>query len=203
MLDTILPMPAQTAGQSKQPLLEYFYSRHGLPVPNWAPLRREALPEPARTLLVHSLDMTPTLENFYGHPLSLSVLSRRRLGELYFREVVLSLAGDRRPVEYGVICIHLDHLPEPSRRLVLAEVKPLGDILRTELIPHLSWPQAFFRINADAHMGTLLGVSELQELYGRRNVLVDGSRRLLADVVEVLAPAAATDESPRKTTHTL
>jgi hypothetical protein len=27
-------------------------------------------------------------------------------------------------------------------------------------------------------------------LYGRRNVLLDGSRRLLAEVIEVLAPAA-------------
>jgi hypothetical protein len=52
----------------------------------------------------------------------------------------------------------------------------------------VSWPQAFFRVEADPHMVRVLRLSQPGSLYGRRNVLLDGSRRLLADVLEVLAP---------------
>ena len=38
--------------------------------------------------------------------------------------------------------------------------------------------------------GRRWGCGTLGFLYGRRNVLLDGSRRLLAEVIEVLAPAA-------------
>ena len=38
--------------------------------------------------------------------------------------------------------------------------------------------------------GTALGLHNAGLLYGRRNVLLDGSRRLLAEVIEVLAPVA-------------
>ena len=160
------------------------------------------MPEPYRTLLVHSSDMTPTLTQFYGQPLRLRVLSSERQNSSYRREVVLCLAEDERPVEYGVIRICLDRLPPVARRLVLDEGRPLGDILQGEAIPHLSWPQAFFRLRADAHAGAALGLRRPGFLYGRRNVLLDGSRQLLAEVIEVLAPArkqdwAANWENPR------
>ena len=134
--------------------------------------------------------MTPTLASFYGQTLRLRVLSRERQDDSYKREVILWLAEDARPVEYGVIRIHLDRLPPAARRLVLQEQRPLGDILHGEAIPHLSWPQAFFRLKSDAHAGAALGLRHPGFLYGRRNVLLDGSRRLLAEVIEVLAPAA-------------
>ena len=134
--------------------------------------------------------MTPTLASFYGQALRLRVLSREHQDDSYKREVVLWLAEDARPVEYGVIRIHLERLPPAARRLVLQEQRPLGDILHGEAIPHLSWPQAFFRLKSDAHAGAALGLRHPEFLYGRRNVLLDGSRHLLAEVIEVLAPVA-------------
>jgi hypothetical protein len=71
---------------------------------------------------------------------------------------------------------------------VLEEQRPLGNILQTEAIAHLSWPQAFFKIQSDPHLSHVLHCSQPGELYGRRNVLLDGSRRLLAEVIEILAP---------------
>jgi hypothetical protein len=91
-----------------------------------------------------------------------------------------------------VIRICLDKLPAAARQAVLAEERPFGNILETEAIAHLSWPQAFFELEADYHIGQVLGLRAPARLYGRRNVLVDGSRRLLAEVVEVLAPAERT-----------
>jgi chorismate-pyruvate lyase len=134
--------------------------------------------------------MTPTLASFYGQALRLRVLGRELQDDSYKREVILWLAEDTRPVEYGVIRICLNRLPPAARQLVLQEQRPLGDILQGEAIPHLSWPQAFFRLKADAHAGAALGLQRADFLYGRRNVLLDGSRHLLAEVIEVLAPVA-------------
>jgi chorismate-pyruvate lyase len=176
-------------------LLQRFYAPTGLSVPALEELKGAEVPPPYQSLLVHSWDMTPTLARFYGQPLRLRVFGRERMHNLYKREVILWLSEDGRPVEYGVIRIHLDRLPPAAQRLVLQEERPLGDILQAESIPHLSWPQAFFRLKADAHTGSALALSRPSHLYGRRNVLLDGSRQLLADVIEVLAPVAETKES--------
>jgi hypothetical protein len=104
---------------------------------------------------------------------------------------VLRLGSDGRPVEYGVIRIFLTGLPPAAAARVLEETRPLGNILQAEAVPHLSWPQAFFFVEADAHMATLLDVPRPCDLYGRRNVLLDSSRRLLAEVIEILAPPNA------------
>ncbi len=169
-------------------LLEHFYAKLGLPAPGLHDLKGEEMPQPYKGLLVHSSDMTPTLEAFYRQPMRLTVLTREQQDYAYLREVVLKSAGDARPVEYGVIRICLDHLPPSASHRVLEEQRPLGNILQSEAIPHLSWPQAFFRVQSDSHLGHVLYLSQPATLYGRRNVLLDGSRRLLAEVIEILAP---------------
>jgi chorismate-pyruvate lyase len=179
---TRLPTPSWAV------LLQRFYARRGLPLPRIEPLKPEGVPPPYHKLLVHSADLTPTLERFYERRLGLTVLRRETEGEEYLREVVLKLADGGQFVSYGVIRICLGHLPGPARERVLQEQRPMGNILRSEGIPHLSWPQAFFRIHSDSHISLLLGLPQVCALYGRRNVLLDGARRLLAEVIEILAP---------------
>jgi len=169
-------------------LLERFYRKLGLHVPAIHDLDGDAMPQPYKGLLVHSADMTPTLESFYRQTMRLTVLSREQHDYSYLREVTLRSAADARAVEYGVIRICLDHLPPVARNQVLEEERPLGNILQTQAIPHLSWPQAFFRIESDSHLSHVLHLCQPGNLYGRRNVLLDGSRRLLAEVIEILAP---------------
>ena len=169
-------------------LLQRFYARAGLAMPALERLNDDEVPQPYKGLLVHSLDMTPTLENFYRQPIGLTVLSRERHQDAYFREVILHIDQGRQAIEYGAIRICLNLLPLAARQRVLQEQCPFGNILHTESIPHLSWPQAFFRVEADFHMSAVLRLSKPCALYGRRNVLVDGARRLLAEVIEVLAP---------------
>jgi len=178
------PKPAWLA------LLEQFYERASLPPPVVREVRGREVPQPYHQLLVHSSDMTPTLERFYCQRMGIKVLSRELQPNAYLREVILTCADNEAPVEYGVIRICLDHLPPPAARRVLEEQAPFGNILQTEGIPHLSWPQAFFRVQSDAHMRGVLHLKESEVLYGRRNVLLDGSRRLLAEVIEILSPVS-------------
>ncbi len=175
-------------GPSWAVLLEHFYARLGQPVPVITDIEEGALPEPYCGLLAHSLDMTPTLENFHGAPVALQVLSREIEAHSYLREVVLTLTREELPIEYGVIRIRLDRFEARARFRVLAEECPLGHILRTEGIAHTSAPQAFFRLESDSHIGQLLRLDRPCSLYGRRNVLLDASHYLLAEVIEILAP---------------
>jgi chorismate-pyruvate lyase len=169
-------------------LLQRFYSRAGLVPPRLHVVKGVEVPEPYKSLLVHSRDMTPTLEGFHGQPIHLEALRSERQDDVYWREVILRRANDSMPVEYGVIRVCLASLPAVAARSVLEERLPLGKILEAEAIAHLSWPQAFFRVEADARLRQLLCLQQAAALYGRRNVLVDGSRRLLAEVVEILPP---------------
>lgn len=183
--------PIESVTEQSHPwaaLLEHFYRRAGCSTPHTERIRGEHMPQPYRKLLVHSRDMTPTLEGFYGQPLGLTVLTREldRDSTTYTREVVLTSGA--RPVEYGAIRILLDELPSRAQRMILKEDRPLGGILQAERIAHFGWPQAFFRVRPDLRMLEHLGIEESPELYGRRNVLLNASRRLLADVIEILAP---------------
>ncbi len=175
-------------------LLEQFYNQSGHPLPRIQSVEESQVPEPYKSLLVHSSDMTPTLEKFYGQPLGITVLNRELQSDSYLREVLLNLAGEGassaepKHVEYGVIRIFLNHFPPGARRFVLDQQKPLGSILKDEALPHSSWPQGYFRVEADARLAELLRLASPCELYGRRNILLDGSRHVLAEVIEILAP---------------
>src|SRR5579859_4236130 len=92
-------------------LLQRFYARAGLAMPALERLNDDEVPQPYKGLLVHSLDMTPTLENYYRQPIGLTVLSRERHQDAYFREVILHIDQGRQAIEYGAIRICLNLLP--------------------------------------------------------------------------------------------
>ena len=175
-------------------LLEQFYGRSGHSFPRIQEVQEIQVPEPYKGLLVHSADMTPTLEKYYGRPLGITVLNYELEYDFYLREVVLNIAGEAangkalRVVEYGVIRIFLNRLSPSARRRVLEQQRPFGSILRDEAIVHSSWPQSFFRVESDARLASLLHTEAPRELYGRRNILLDGTRHALAEVIEILAP---------------
>ena len=147
------------------------------------------MPEPHRSLLVHEKDMTSTLEQFHHGPVNLRVVGSERTGADYFREVVLTLHGSGKPVEFGAICIHLDRFPPAAREAVLAERLPLGHILRDFAIPYISRPQAFLRIASDPAINALLHLTGAHRLHGRRNSLLTPAGLSLAEIVEILPPA--------------
>lgn len=175
-------------------LLEQFYSQSGHSFPRIQAVDEAQIPEPYKRLLVHAEDMTPTLEKFYAQPVGITVLNFDLQSDFYLREVVLNVAGksssppEQLSIEYGVIRIFLNRLTPAARRRVLEQRRPFGSILREEGIAHSSWPQSFFRVEADARLTSLLRIRQAQELYGRRNILLDASRHALAEVIEILAP---------------
>lgn len=171
--------------------LDDFYGRAELPLPPVAEVDPLEMPEPYRSLLVHPRDMTSTLEKFHGGRIHLRLHGKRQVGNDYFREVVLQLDGSNQPVEFGAIHIHLNLFPAEARHWILQEHLPLGRILNENAIRYTSRPVAFLRFASDKLINGLLGLTGAQFLYGRRNRLLDGQERPLAEIIEILPPVEA------------
>ena len=168
--------------------LDLLHAQEGLALPRIERVEGETLPQPYQKLLVHLNDMTPTLSAFHGQEIGLRVLGRRLQGEVLFREVIL-LAG-AQPVEFGAIAIYLNAFESEARNDIEAGNLPLGTILAKHSVVHVSCPQAFLRIEANAFINDVFGLSEAsQTLYGRRNILATRSGAVLADILEILPHA--------------
>jgi hypothetical protein len=186
-METAIPKSSQFELKAAHPLDE-FYAQAGQSLPPLTQVEGEAVPEPHKTLLVHRNDMTPTLEKFYHCDIHLRVLGRRRVGNDYFREVVLLLDGTEEPVEFGAIKINLDLVAPNVREQILAEKRPLGHILEENKIPHGSRPSAFLRLASDVFINDALKLTGAQVLFGRHNTLLDVKDRPFAEIVEILPP---------------
>ncbi len=180
-------MPDSSNSAHIYPLSE-FYARARRPLPPVETIPGEALPEPYRGLLVHGSDMTPTLEGFYEGRIHLEVLNRERRGDFYFRQVILRLVRDERPVEFGANKIYLGRFPEDLRELILADDVPLGRILREFELPHTTTARAFLRVQSDDLIAEAFELSAPTTLYGRKAVISDPQGRPLSEIVEILPP---------------
>jgi chorismate-pyruvate lyase len=169
--------------------LNEFYDEARLPRPTVTRVEAIEIPEPCRSILVHDLDMTPTLENTYGGAIDLRVLKHSLRDNVFSRQIVLTLRKGGVAVLFGAIKIYLDRFPEQARSLILEMKQPLGTILATQGIPHSSHPAGYFSVEADALINSALQLSDAATLYGRRNVLSDSSQRTLAEVLEILPPS--------------
>ncbi len=170
-------------------VFDRFCAASGSGLPRVRRLPPWELPQPFQALLVHSDDMTPTLERHFGARAGLRVLRRQNDTRIYLREVLLT-SPKYGALEYGIIQIHLRWFASRIREQILREKLPLGRLLQDHGIPHLCWPQGFYRFDPNPYLQASLGLPEPATLYGRRNVMLNGQRRLLADVLEILAPQA-------------
>ena len=135
MPDSALKNAPPAAANFAYPLSD-FYSRAKLPLPYIATISGEEGPESYKSLLVHSNDMTPTLEGFHKSRIHLEILSRDQRGGFYYREVVLRLDHDEKPVEFGANCVNLALFTPEARWMILQEKVPLGRIIRDHGIVH-------------------------------------------------------------------
>jgi len=169
------------------PLLQ-FYLAEGVALPEVELVDAGRLPQPAQRLLVHDVDMTSTLQRFFGREIYLDILNKEHVGSLLKRKVVLRLKGVTKPVEFGAIEIHLKHMPEQAKQAVIEGVRPLGGILTEFGVEYESQPSAFFQVAPDELMSRCFDISSPATLYGRCNTLTYAHGDVLANVVEVLPP---------------
>lgn len=170
--------------------LSEFYSHAKLPLPVIEQIPGDAVPEPYKSLLVHHNDMTPTLESFHKSDIHLEIVSREKRGEFYFREVVLRLNADDRPVEFGANKVYIGRFPDEAQALILQEELPLGRILKICGVHHHTEAKAFLRVTSDELIGSKFDLRQPVTLYGRKAVICDPQNRPLSEIVEILPPAS-------------
>ena len=151
---------------------------------DFVPVKPDDLEAPYRDLLDHGRDMTSTLAKFHGKNISLKVLRASRIGDKYLREVIL-YSGEK-PVEYGLIEVHLNHYRDDLRKRILAETEPLGCILNDSEIAYESKPVGFLKISSGEFSPDFFPPAGGESLFGRYNSLFDESDRVIARILEIL-----------------
>lgn len=125
------------------------------------------MPERFQELLVHQDHMTVRLEEHYGRKVALRVLEEHAMGDIYRRRIALLIDGTEDVVEFGVVRIDLQHLPDEARAEVLQRSRPLGDILiRHNLLRRIE-PRWYLRIPLTCPQLTCFGANVSGDAYGR------------------------------------
>ena len=166
--------------------LDVFCARDDRPPPEAVPVEPPGIPEPYRKLLVHSSDMTPTLEAFHGAGIYLDPLTIIDETDVYAREVVLRLDGSGKPVEYGAIRIFLDQLDSPVQAEIREARRPLGSLLEEYNQDRESRPVRYFRVVPDRTIRDIFGESAGDSVYARQNRIVNRAGECIAHVLEIL-----------------
>ncbi len=165
--------------------LDFVYARSGVELPRVKAIDPGDIPLPYRSLLVHEIDMTLTLERHFGGRVSLRPLSTFALGPWYFRRVLLAQEYTGRPVEMGAIRIKLTAFPDRIRRQILKNDVPLGRLLRDSGVPYQSRPRLFLSVKPNPEMMGVFWMREPKTLYGRRTEMIRNGVKI-GDIVEVL-----------------
>lgn len=168
--------------------LYYFYQSAYHVFPELKMLDGDEMPEPAKQLLVHDNDMTPTLIDYFRDGIYLTVLHQEEEHLVIKREVILHLMGCGNPVEFGAIKIDISCMSDHVRNEIRMGKKPLGGILAEYNVIHSSHPSGFFEVSSDDVMQRAFDFHDKPVLYGRCNTLLYENGNTLAEVVEVLPP---------------
>lgn len=145
----------------------------------------ESVPEPQRSLLVHTHDMTPTLERHHAGTIFLQVLQSRELDGWWHRHSILMLHQRQIPVALGLIRIRLAALPPAVAELVRLNRMPLGALLHQHRVPHACHPGGYYRISGLGAFAAAIHQPADAVCFGRANV-IRGATDTICEILEVL-----------------
>ncbi len=144
------------------------------------------VPQPYFDLLVHTVHMTVTVEQFYNDTVDVVVLEETHQGERYSRQILLALHDSGKIVQYGLVDIQLDALNPIVRERILAGQTPLGRVLiEHDVLRHIE-PAGYFRVTLNPTYQAWLQTTE-PTTYGRMGVIHTDHQPAIA-VLEILTP---------------
>lgn len=146
----------------------------------------EQIPPPCREQLVHHEHMTTTLADFYGEAVELEVLRAVRPTETtYSRMIRLVTKHSRSVVELGVMWVDFALLPPEVAEGVLAQRRPLGELLIRHVPLRQVEPRWYFRFAGESPAIGWFRDAEVRGAYGRVGVIrCDGAAAIrLLEVV--------------------
>ena len=147
------------------------------------------VPPPYHGLLVHEHHMTVTVEAFHGDQVDVRVLAKRVSGDSYARKILLTLKGNGKIVQFGIVRVHFQYCSPEVKAAIVAEKTPLGRILIEHNVLRRIEPTAYFRVRPCPALRAWFGPQDLPETYGRLAYIhCDGQPAI--ELIEIVAPAA-------------
>jgi hypothetical protein len=145
------------------------------------------VPEPYKTLLVHSDHMTAMMERFHGSPVDVRVLDRNLHGMAYSRKTLLVRRDSGKVVQFAFAQLDLSILSAAVRQAILNEQEPLGRVFTHHKLRCQIDVEAIIKVTLGRDLSKLFlrPVNELT--YGRiAHILCNGKSG--CDVIEIAAP---------------
>lgn len=150
-------------------------------------VRHDETPEPYRSLLSHSSHMTVTVERFHGESVDVQVLRSHAEAKHYYREILLRTHATHHVVQYGMVRLNLENVPELPRREILEEAKPLGRVLIEHDVLREIELFDLFEVTCGPALAALLEVPLGARTFGR-TALLHCNREPAIELLEIVAP---------------
>lgn len=140
---------------------------HGYFAPECSIVQPENIPHPEDDLLVHHDHMTVVLQRHHGAPVEVHVLEEQLVENQYTRKISLTPAGTDKVVEWGVVRLDFQYMPEAVKHEILARQTPLGAILIKHKVHRRIKPRYFLRFPEGSAVLKIFGAEYAESVYGR------------------------------------
>jgi chorismate-pyruvate lyase len=180
-----MSIPTPAAGPDLKSLFALFPPADDLPDCQLVPAA--AVPPPYRDLLVHEHHMTVTVEAHHRDLVDVRILARADDGDSYARKILLTLQGNGKVVQFGIMRVHLRYCSPEVAAEIRAGQTPLGRILIQHDVLRQIEPTAFLRVSPGPAVKSWFGPDEDRPAYGRLAYIhCDGKPAI--ELLEVVAP---------------
>lgn len=147
-------------------LVELFYPQVDA-LGRFEPVAPAELPDAYKSLLAHDDHMTVTVEAWHNSLVDVRVLEEHREADYYARKILLVPQRGESPVQFGIMRINLEGLPEIVRLEIESQALPLGRIMiRHHLMREVELCQ-LWRVNPGEELRLLLKLDSDEPIYGR------------------------------------
>jgi len=175
------------AGLNLPNLYALFPAAPGELWPEFEFVQADEVPSPYRELLVHDQHMTVTVEAHHGDSVDVRILARVQTDDFYARKILLTLHGNGRVVQFGIMKINLRYCSPQVREEIVAGKTPLGRILIQHDVLRRIEPTAFLRVIPDAAMMKWFALDIPVRTYGRL-AIIHCDEQPAVELLEIVAP---------------
>lgn len=156
-------------------------------MPEYEFVTADEVPSPYQELLVHPHHMTVTVERHHGDLVDVRILARRHEGDQYARKILLTLQGNGKVVQFGIVRIHLQFCSPAVAEELVAGRTPVGRILIQHDVLRKIIPTAFLRVLPGPATTKWFNLEQPQITYGRLAYIhCDGQPAI--ELLEIVAP---------------
>jgi chorismate-pyruvate lyase len=138
------------------------------------PIGVDVLPTNERRLLAHNDHMTVALESFHKSPVNVAAVAEWRDEASYARTSLLRRRSDGTVVQFGMMRIWLNDLPNAAQQEITNKQAPLGRVLIEHNVLREVELITLWKIKPGPVLVEHLGLSGTEPIFGRTaQILVD------------------------------